>query len=188
MSGPAVIEYRGRPVYRVVRRNWSDPLDDSFSRRQTTNRWNTPDFAALYCCSSEAVARAVTLDLFRMVGVELTDLRPEIRPQLTEIEWEGTVVDMCSAEGVTAAGFPPEYPSGVPVRMTQRAATVWHEDGREGVVCRSASLARLGFDRWSGAHERWSEVAIFGDNAVIRPRLRARREDFDWLLRARSAP
>ena len=51
--------HRHRPVYRVVRADWEDPLDASFSRRRPDRRWNTADFGALYCCCSEAVARAV---------------------------------------------------------------------------------------------------------------------------------
>lgn len=181
------MEHRHRPVYRVVRRGWADPLDTAFSRQQTANRWNSPAFPALYCCCSERVARGVTLDLFRVAGVELTDLRPEVRPQLVEIEWSGRVVDMCTPEGVAAAGFTSDYPNGTAIGNTQRAATAWHEAGWEGVVCRSASLARLGFTDWSGAHERWGEIAIFVENAAVRPRLAARRDDLDWLVSVRTA-
>ena len=187
MSGPAALLQPRRTLYRVVRRSWADPLDARFSRQQTSNRWNTPDFAALYCCLSEKVARAVTLDLFRLAGLELADLRPEVRPQLVAIEWEGRCVDMCMTESITAAGFPPDYPAGVGVAATQRAAAQWRESGFEGVLCRSASLARLGFDHWIPPHERWSEAAIFVETASTPPRLLARRDDFDWFVLTQSA-
>ena len=187
MNGPSALGQPFGTLYRVVRRNWADPLDAGFSRRQTNNRWNTPDFAALYCCLSEKVARAVTLDLFRLAGLELSDLRPEVRPQLVELEWEGRCADMCGTASITAAGFPPDYPAGVRIGATQRAAAEWRESGFEGVLCRSASLARLGFSDWTPPHERWSEAAIFVETASHEPHLRARRDDFDWFILTHTA-
>lgn len=177
MTAPVAVEHRHVPVYRVVRRSWADPLDTSFSQQKTDNRWNTPDFPALYCCCSEPVARAVTLDVFRMAGVELSDLRAHAQPQLVEVDWHGRVVDMSSPEGIAAAGFPAGYPVGVDKRATREAAAAWHQAALEGVVCRSASLARQGFRTWHGRHEQWSEVAIFDDDAT----LMRRRDDLDWL-------
>lgn len=188
MTGLIPMEHRHQPVYRVVRREWADPLDSSFSRLQSGNRWNTRDFPALYCCCSEIVARAVTLDIFRVAGVELSDLRPQVRPQLVEIQWSGRVADVSSPEGVAAAGFPSEYPSGVEPRSTQQVAAEWHAEGWEGVVCRSASLGRLGFRDWTGMHERWGELAIFVENAASPPVLLRRRRDLGWVtLRAQVA-
>ena len=187
MTQAVAMEHRHRPVYRVVRSNWTDPLDSSFSRLQSGNRWNTNEFPALYCCCSEMVARAVTLDIFRLAGVELSDLRPQVQPQLVEIEWAGRVADMCSPEGIAAAGFPPEYPEGVGYQATQLAAANWHAGGWEGIVSRSASMGRLGFRDWTGIHERWGEVAIFVENAVLPPALLRRRNDLDWLILSRTA-
>jgi hypothetical protein len=75
-------------------------------------------------CCSETVARAVTLDVFRTAGVELSDLRPDARPRLVEIAWHGKVADMSSTEGLAAAGK----------AMTRRAAERWHTAGLGGVV------------------------------------------------------
>jgi len=90
-------------------------------------------------------------------------------------------VDVASTDGVAAAGFPREYPEGVRREHTRRAAIEWRAIGAEGVVCRSAALQRRGFSHWAGAHVRWSELAIFPDQASERPRVRRRREDAGWL-------
>jgi RES domain-containing protein len=180
MTGPLLVAH-GHLVYRVIRQRWKDPLDASHSRGRTDNRWNTPAFQALYACCSERVARAVALDVFRLSGVELEDLNTDVRPALVEITWSGTLVDIASADGVIAAGFPPTYPAGVSVIETQQAATAWHTAGLEGVVCRSASLARFGFSDWKDPHPPWGEIAIFSQNAKQTPHRRRRRVDLDWL-------
>ena len=186
MTDPRLVVHEHQPIYRVVRAGWADPLDASFSRRQRGNRWNAPGaFSVLYTCCSAGVARGVTLDLYRFAGIVLEDLQPAVRPQLVEISWDGEAVDVASPEGVAAAGFPPTYPLGVDWPQTQPAAAEWHADGHEGVVCRSASLARLGFSAWEGAHPRWGEFAIFVERARRAPWLVRRRDDLDWL---RSTP
>ena len=180
MTGPLLVAH-GHLVYRVIRQRWENPLDASHSSRRTDNRWNTQAFRALYACCSERVARAVARDVFRLSGVELDDLNADVRPALVEITWSGTLVDVASVDGVIAAGFPPAYPAGVSVIETQRAATAWHTAGLEGVVCRSASLARFGFSEWKDPHPPWGEIAIFPQNAKHTPRRRRRRVDLDWL-------
>ncbi|MBM3745871.1 MAG: RES domain-containing protein [Acidobacteria bacterium] len=181
MSQPLLIEHTHQPVYRVVRRSWADPLDTSHSQKRRENRWNMPEFRALYCCCSEWVARAVALDVFRLAGIVLEDLQPAYRPQLAEVSWTGQVADVASAEGVAAAGFSPEYPAGASTLQTQAFARTCHEGGVEGIVCRSASLARMGLWAWEGTHERWGEVAIFVANCEQAPALLARRRNLAWL-------
>jgi hypothetical protein len=171
------------PLFRVLRRGWPDPLDTSYSQRPAANnRWNTPDFPALYCCCSERVARAVTRDIFRLAAIEMADLQDAMLPHLVEIGWTGEVIDIASAEGVVAAGFAPDYPLGVDKALTRSAATTWHRDGAAGVLARSASLLRLGLRTWVGSHEHWSETAVFVNNAPRRPTLLQRRSDLDWLM------
>lgn len=176
-----LVPHRHEPLYRVARAGWHDPLDVSYSQLRSDNRWNTPEFPALYACCSERVARAVALEVFRIYSLVLEDLPPSTRPQLAELGWQGEAVDVASAEGIAAASFPATYPESVSRSATQRAAAAWHEEGREGVVCRSASLARLGFSDWQGSHEPWGEVAIFVQNARHQPRLIRRRADDRWL-------
>ena len=180
MTKPLIVSH-GHLVYRVVRRRWGDPLDASYSQKRTDNRWNTPAFPALYACCSEQVARAVAMDRLRLSGVELEDLHPDARPALAEITWSGTLVDVASESGVAAAGFPATYPGGVTLADTQRAAAAWHAARLEGVVSRSASLARLGFTEWKDPHQPWGEVAIFPTNAHRQPRRRRTRTDLNWL-------
>ncbi|MCX6635012.1 MAG: RES family NAD+ phosphorylase [Acidobacteria bacterium] len=175
------IEHTHEPVYRVVRANRADPLDAGFSRRGEGGRWNTPEFPALYCCCSPVVARAVALDVFRLAGVELSDLAPDARPQLVEIGWSGGVADVASAEGIDSAGLPAGYPEDAAVSQTRRAGAEWRAMGAEGVVARSASLARMGMREWAGGHQRWSELAIFADSCRLRPALGRRHPDLEWL-------
>ncbi len=182
MSQPLLLDHHHTPLYRVVRQSCADPLDPSPTRRRAGDyRWNTLEFPALYGCCSEWVARAVALDRLRRAGVDLSDLQPGARPQLAEIDWSGRVVDVASADGVAAAGFPPEYPDGVRKEQTRRAAAEWCCAGAEGVVCRSAALWRRGYSHWVGAHQRWAEVAIFTRTAARRPELVRRREGLGWL-------
>jgi RES domain-containing protein len=170
------------PLFRVGPRSWTDPIDASFSQTRADNRWNTPAFPALYCCCSERVARAVVEDRLRRLAVELADLTPDAQPQLAEIDWTGTVVDMVSEAGIVANGFPRAYPVGVELADCQRAATVWQAARREGVVCRSAALHRLSREaRWEGDHQAWGEVAVFTRKAHEAPALRRLRDDLDWL-------
>jgi RES domain-containing protein len=183
MTSPLLVEHTHQPVYRVVRRSWADPLDVSYSQSRRDNRWNTSEFPALYCCCSERVARAVALDVFRLAGIVLEDLQSAYQPQLVEVSWAGRVADAASAEGVKAAEFPPQYPEGVSKEQTRSFATACHEAGAEGIMCRSASLAKMGFWAWEGAHERWGEVAIFTRNCQRSPTLLRRREDPNWFLR-----
>lgn len=182
MTTPQTVRHEHVPLFRVVRRGWRDPLDASYSRRSSANnRWNTSDFPALYCSCSERVARAIARDIFRLAGIDLADLQDSMLPQLVEIIWTGEVVDVASAEGVIAAGFPADYPIGVDKVLTRAAATTWHGNGAAGVLARSASLMRLGLRTWDGSHESWSETAVFVNNVPLRPTLQRRRADLDWL-------
>lgn len=177
-----LVAWEREPLFRVVRAGWPDPLDASFSQMAPENRWNSADFPALYCCSSESVARAIALDVLRFAGIDLEDLQPAWRPRLVEIAWTGEAVDVASAKGVSAAGFPPDYPAHVSKEITRRAAAAWHRRGDEGVLCRSASLWRLGFSGWNGPPSNWSEIALFVRNCRVSPALAGSRDDYDWLF------
>lgn len=168
-------------LYRVVRRGWANPLDTSFSRTAADQRWNSEGFEALYCCGSEPVARAVTLDVFRMAGVVLADLRTEARPQLVEIGWSGPVVDVSTGPGVLSAGFLSGYPASVPKNRTRAAAKRWHSRRAEGVCCRSASLGRMGKTSWKGDHRAWCELALWPGNWVHAAQLLRRPSSDRWL-------
>jgi RES domain-containing protein len=73
---PRALVHNHVPLFRVIRRGWADPLDTSYSQRASAdNRWNTPDFPALYSSCSERVARAVARDVFRLAAIELADLQ-----------------------------------------------------------------------------------------------------------------
>jgi RES domain-containing protein len=181
MTPPRLLAHTHSPVLRVVRRGWQDPLDASYSQRVSDNRWNTSRFPALYCCCSLPVAQAVARTRLARIGAEIDELSPEYLPALAEVAWVGDVVDVASEDGIRDAGFPPAYPEGAGVRETQAAAEVWHDQGREGVVCRSFSLWARGVRRWAGSHEPWGEVAIFVRNARTVPALVRRHDELSWL-------
>ncbi len=181
MTAPLFIEHDHVPLYRVVRAGWPNPLDTTFSRT-TGGRWNAPEaHEVLYACCSESVARSIVADILRIGALEIGDLRPEYWPVLAELHWTGLPIDLVSAEGIIAAGFSPEYPRGVEHGDTQPYGAVWAALGAEGVLCRSASVFRINREGWLGGHEEWSELAIFVENAGIRPGLLRVRPHSDWL-------
>lgn len=180
MNPPAVVAHQHVPVFRVLRAGHSDPLDATYSQRRP-GRWNTADYPALYCCCSERGAKAVTQDRLNMAAVDLADLQPEAFPQLFELDWAGSVVDVASSPGIAAAGFSPIYPQGVSHQETKPRAARWHQDRREGVVCRSASLSRLGVYDWPGDCQLWGELAVFTEQSQRKPTLRRERNDLGWL-------
>ncbi|MGI8550516.1 MAG: RES family NAD+ phosphorylase [Dehalococcoidia bacterium] len=183
MTGPLQVHHSHLPLYRVVRRAWLDPLDSSYSRRQPDNRWNPPNaFPVFYTACSERVARAVTQERYQALGLEFDEIQSDWQPQLVEISWTGDVVDLASSEGITVAGFPPESPEEVEFHKTQPKALQWYASGEQGIVCRSASLARVRPNKdWSGSCASWGEVAIFTDNAGQAARVIRRRDDTEWL-------
>ena len=179
---PAFIEHQHEPLYRVVRAGWQDPLDTSYGRARG-GRWNAPgSYDVLYTACSRRVARFVALDIFRVAAVTLEDLLPAARPALAEIGWRGRVVEAITERGLEAAGLPHHYPKGTGHETTQALATTWHADGAEGIVCRSASVARAGLDEWAEPHEPWSELAVFIENATGQPALLRLSSRLDWLL------
>ena len=169
------------PIYRVVRRGWANPLDSSFSQHPgVDNRWNLPEFPALYCCCSETVARAIVTDIYQFTGLQVEDLQESYLPQLVEIDWSGHLVDLTSEDALAAANLPRDYPHRVEHRQTRVLALSWHSQGAHGVLSRSASMARLGQRDWSTDHRWWCEIAIYPHNAPVAV-LRRRRNDLDWI-------
>lgn len=177
------VDHSHTPLLRVVQRSWESAADASYSQARNDRRWNTRDFPALYCCCGERVARANAVDPLRRSNTFLEDLTPDTMPQLAEIDWAGELVDVASHDGLTANGFAVNYPVGVTIVQCQQAATNWHAQNCQGVVCRSVPLHRLGRETaWTGSHEDWAEVAIFTQRSRQVPREIGRRDiDFAWL-------
>lgn len=183
------IPHTHTPVYRVVQRGWTDPLDASYSQRADDNRWNTRAFPALYCCCSERVAAVLVRDRLRRLQLDLDDLTPDAQPQVVEIDWTGRVVDMVSETGIAGNGFAPAYPDRATIAECQTAAGRWHARSHEGIVCRSASVHRLApATPWTGDHAAWGELAVFPDRAARKPALIRRRSDLDWIDASRPLP
>jgi len=120
-------------------------------------------------------------DIFRITGATIADLLETAYPQLVEIHWRGTPVDMTAESAIVLAGFSPDYPARVNHSQTRIVAIGWHAGGASGVLCRSASMARLGFNGWNGDHAAWSELAIYTENCTAKPIMLNRRDDLGWL-------
>lgn len=178
---PRTLVHDHTPLFRVVRRGFADPLDASFSRGARDNRWNDSEFPALYGGCSERVARAVTLDVLGFAGLLLDELQDGALPQLVEIDWQGELVDASSPEGVAALELPPTYPRATDKEHTRAIARELWQARHEGVLGRSPSLSRIGFDHWNGDHRGWGELALFVDHLTRPVRLVRRRTDLDWL-------
>jgi len=171
------------PLFRVVPRRYIDDAENAApSRARADNRWNTPEFPALYCCCSLPVATAVARLKIRRTGLTLDQISPDRLPALREILWDGRVVDMASPGGIRQAGFPDDYPArSTAIDQTQAAAARWHAAGREGLVCRSHALYEVAGERgWHEPHEPWGEVAIFVRNTKA-PASRRAFLNLSWL-------
>jgi len=174
VSVPLFITVSHSPLLRVVNAGWRDPLDTSWSAK-SGGRWNTMGtFEALHTFGSRRGARAFAWEKMRLLGVVPEDLLSEAHPQLVELYWNGTVVDVATKDGVRAVGFDEDYPTDVDWSETQPLGAVWHASGHEGVQCRSATLERIGESSWAGAPLDWSEIVLFSSNTKQAPRLSRR--------------
>lgn len=181
MTAPRLVRH-SHPLYRVAPRSWRDPLDATFSMSDPDNRWNTPEFPALYCCCSIRVARENVRDKFRRSSLTIDDLQQRQMPTLVELDWSGTLVDCASPQGLSVAGLPGAYPEGASKEDCRALAAEWHVAGLQGVLARSAAVWRNGTAHgWQGKHSGWSEAAIFVRNARRSPQLVRRKRDLNWL-------
>lgn len=181
---PVLVAHDHLPLLRVVQRGWAAPLDASHSHREG-GRWNAPGaFAVLYASCSEAVARAITYERLDRAGVVLADLQPASLPQLVEIAWKGSLVDVFSKRGVAACGLSADYPEGTGYDRTRPLGAALAASGHPGLLCRSATLSRAGVRTWPADHRPWGEVALFVASARL-PRLLRRRRDFAWMTSPR---
>jgi len=74
---------RSGTYFRVFKPEWNDPLDTTYARRSSDNRWNPPgEFGALYLNKTleVAAANARRQHAGRVIG--LFDLKPARRPWL----------------------------------------------------------------------------------------------------------
>lgn len=177
MNAPLFISVApDRPLLRVVKAGWPDPLDTSYSA-SAGGRWNPAgSFEALYTFGSPRGARAYAWEKLHRIGVVPEDLVPDSQPQLVEVGWKGRVVDVATDAGVGAAGFAHDFPAGVGWARTQPPAQVWHDAQHEGVQYRSATLHRATLHRggesaWAGNPLDWSEVVVFPATTKSPPRL-----------------
>jgi hypothetical protein len=91
-------------------------------------------------------------------------------------------VDLVTPQGIVANSFPDTYPADLDIHFCQRVASLWHAKGLDGLVCRSASLWRLGMRKWQGDHRAWGEIVIFVKNSRRKPKRKGWRKDQGWLI------
>ncbi len=166
---------RGGRYLRVADPSWRHPFDGAFAAERGA-RWNAPgSFPVVYLCSTLDIARANVLRRFEGVPYSPLDLLPERRPVLVETDVrEHRAVNVVSAAGCRAAGFPDTYPRDAEGReigwdRCQPIGRAAWDQGEPSIAYRSAA-ARAG--------DRGEELAWF----VHAPRDRltvARRRAFD---------
>jgi len=130
---------------RVCSPEWTDPFDGRFAA-QRGGRWNPPgSWPTLYLSRDLATARLQIVRLLEGTSVTPDDLTDDAFDLVAAgLPRAQDVVDVVTAEGVAAAGVPATYPVDVGgVRVAHAACQVIgveaHEDGLDGVECRSAA-------------------------------------------------
>jgi hypothetical protein len=172
---------RGGPYVRVADPAWRRPLDPRFAAERGS-RWNPPgSFPVVYLCASREVARAIVLDRFDRLPYGVLDLRPERQPVLVETDVPiRRVVDVVTDSGCRAASLPKTYPlDGRGKRIgwsrTQPVGRTAHQQGEDGIACRSAAPRRPA---------RGEELAWFIRRGADRLRTAGRRSFGEWFPQA----
>jgi RES domain-containing protein len=159
---------RSGAYYRVCKPGWADCADTSYAKANGA-RWNPRGaFGALYLCATIEVAAANARSQHSGRAISLFSLRPERRPSLQRFDVASArFVDVVSAQGVAAAGLPPEFPQSVGWSRCQPIAASAYEAGERGIACRSA--AECSDKGWLG-----EELAVFDSAPQPKPVGKAR--------------
>lgn len=166
---------------RVTRPHHHDPFDPSFARA-FGGRWNPPgSFDTLYLNHDLRTARLQLLRMLEDYPADVDDVTDDAYELVAcRLPPGQQVLDVHTSEGVLAAGLPASYPSDadgdrVPHQGTQPVGVQAHEDGLDGVDCRSAATLdgrgreaawwprgrshvavdggrRVPYGRWRGSH------------------------------------
>ncbi|MEM9057168.1 MAG: RES domain-containing protein, partial [Pseudomonadota bacterium] len=98
--------------WRIVERDWVDPLDPGFAHRRG-GRWNPPDsFPTLYLNEDKVTARLNLRSFIAQWPYEPEDLRADTGPVLVgaTLPRRQTVCDAHTPEGLAALALPNSYP------------------------------------------------------------------------------
>jgi RES domain len=157
MIGPTV-NASGR-YYRVAEPGWENPLDGSYAR-EDGGRWNRPgSYPVVYLSRSLRTARLNCLHKYKGKPYGPEDLDEAEAPVLVETDVpDGEHADCLSDHGLDGWGLPvsyPQHPDGRPVIWEEcwLVGDAVHEEGLDGVACRSAA---------EGAQRDDYELAYFG--------------------------
>lgn len=153
---------RGGRYCRVVKPDWIDGADTSYSKR-FGGRWNPKGlFGALYLNRDLEVASANARAQHRGRAIGLFDLRAGSRPLLQWFDVAAArYVDAVTAQGVAALGFPATFPHATTWHRCQSIARVAYIRRAPGIACRSSAEATAEF--WAG-----EELAIFDTQMMPR--------------------
>lgn len=146
--------------YRVYKPDWHDPLDTTYARHSSDNRWNPPDeFGALYLNRSVGVAAANARARHTRRAIGLFDLKPDRRPWLLQVGVpRSLLLDVVTASGITALRLPRTYPFSVPhARCWPIARRAYANSKLKGIACRSA--AECTKTTWIGEELAWFDRA-----------------------------
>jgi RES domain-containing protein len=136
---------------RVCRSDWVDPFDGSFAAERG-GRWTPPgSWPTVYLSRDVTTARLQVARLLEGTSVVPDDLTDDAFELVAARLPRGQrAADLVSTAGLDAAGLPDGYPddgSGARVghAVCQAVAVQAHDDGLDGIECRSAaSLAGTG--------------------------------------------
>lgn len=129
---------------RVVKPDWSDPLDPGFARVRG-GRWNPPtSYPTLYCSADVTTARLQVERMLDGSPVTLDDLRDDAYGLIAfTLPNAQRCADAVGDEGLQSCGLPPSYPRdaqgvGIGHSVCQLIGAKIHALGLRGVWCRSA--------------------------------------------------
>jgi hypothetical protein len=146
---------RAGTYFRVYKPDWTNPLDNTFSKT-VGGRWNAPGtFGVLSLNSTLIVAAANARRQHRGRAIGLFDLRPERRPWLLQVKVpKSTVLDLVSEQGVRGLRLPEHFPWGVARDRCQPIGLRAYRSGHfQGIASRSA--AECSPHHWVGEELSW---------------------------------
>lgn len=135
----------GATYLRLADPDWADPVDATFAL-EAGGRWNAPGtHPVLYLNADLATARANVAARFVGLPYGPEDLAPGAGPHLVDVAVPDRIAwELRSDEGLAEVGLPTTYPDDgnggtVGWETCQPIGATAHQEGSDGIACRSAA-------------------------------------------------